>query len=75
LGSPGNAAAVAPLSSAIASDDTRVAMSAIRGLGRIKIAEARVVLASAAQSHPDASVRRRAQAELRVLEAHQGWSR
>jgi hypothetical protein len=75
LGSPGNAAAVAPLSNAIASDDTRVAMSAIRGLGRIGTAEARVVLASAAQSHPNASVRRRAQAELRVAEAYQAGSR
>ncbi|RLB38389.1 MAG: hypothetical protein DRH30_11550 [Deltaproteobacteria bacterium] len=75
LGSPGNAAAVEPLSKAIVSKNLRVAMAAIRGLGRIGTAEARAVLASAATSHPDASVRRRAEAELRVLEAHQGGSR
>ncbi|MBW1762944.1 MAG: HEAT repeat domain-containing protein [Deltaproteobacteria bacterium] len=75
LGSLGNAAAVEPLSKAIVSENPRVAMAAIRGLGRIGTAEARAVLASAATSHPDASVRRRAEAELRVSEAHQGGSR
>ena len=75
LGSPGNTAAVDPLSKAVLSEDTRVAMAAIRGLGAIGTAEARVALASAAASHPDASVRRRAQAELRVLEAHRRGSR
>jgi hypothetical protein len=72
LGSPGNGAAVGPLSEVIVADNARVAMSAIRGLGRIGTAEARAVLASVAESHPDASVRRRAQAELRVLKAHDG---
>lgn len=68
LGSPGNAAAVPSLSEAVASESTRLAMAAIRGLGRIGTADARAVLASAARSHPDATVRRRAEAELNRLE-------
>ena len=75
VGAPGNTAAVVPLSKAILSENPRVAMSAIRGLGKIGTEEARAVLTSAAASHPDASVRRRAQAELRVMEAHRGESR
>lgn len=75
LGSPGNLAAVPPLSKALGSSDTHLAMAAIRGLGATATPEAREALASAAASHPDASVRRRAQAELRILTAHRGGSR
>ena len=75
VGAPGNTAAVVPLSKAILSENPRVAMSAIRGLGKIGTEGARAVLTSAAASHPDASVRRRAQAELRIMEAHRGESR
>lgn len=69
LGSPGNTTAVGPLSKAAASENTRIAMAAIRGLGKVGSAEARAALASIVASHPDASVRRRAQAELRLFEA------
>ena len=70
LGSPGNVSAVEPLSEALASKDKRVAMASIRGLGVIGNPDARAALASAAESHSDASVRRRAAAELRILDAH-----
>lgn len=75
LGSPGNAAAVEPLSQTIVSENQRLAMASIRGLGRIGTAEAHAVLESAATSHPNASVRRRAEAELRVLDAKSRDSR
>lgn len=68
LGSPGNDAAVRPLSRALASEDPRLAMAAIRGLGRVGSEQAREVLRSAAASHPDPGVRRRAQAEIHLLE-------
>jgi hypothetical protein len=67
LGTPGNAAAVAPLSRAVASGDARLRMAAIRGLGRIGSPEARRALEHAAEAHADADTRRRAAAELRVL--------
>jgi HEAT repeat protein len=70
LGTPGNAVAVGPLSEALNSKEKRIAMAAIRGLGAIGNAEARVALASAAESHDDSSIRRRAAAELRILDAH-----
>jgi hypothetical protein len=66
-GTPGNAAAVAPLSRALASSDARLRMAAIRGLGRIGSPEARRALEQAAEAHADADTRRRAAAELRVL--------
>jgi hypothetical protein len=68
LGSPGNATAVPPLAKAVASEDTRLATAAIRGLGRVGTTKAREVLSSAAHSHSAPSVRRRATAELRRLD-------
>jgi hypothetical protein len=69
------AAAVEPLSQTIVSENQRLAMASIRGLGRIGTAEAHAVLESADTSHPNASVRRRAEAELRVLDAKSRDSR
>jgi hypothetical protein len=66
LGSPGNTAAIEPLSKALFSDDARLAMAAIRGLSGVGTPEAREAIAAAAASHPDPAVRRRAQAELRL---------
>lgn len=68
LGSPGNAAAVAPLREALLSKEKRLSMAAIRALGAIGNTEARAALGSVAESHPDPSVRRRAAAELHVLQ-------
>lgn len=69
LGTPGNTEAVAPLRQALSSRDSRLAMAAIRGLGSVGTPEARAALRSAAESHPDSKVRRRAQAELRLLDS------
>ena len=68
LGMPGNDAAVAPLSRALASGEARLRMAAIRGLGRIGTPDARAALAAAASGNDDPDARRRAVAELRVLE-------
>ena len=68
LGTPGNDAAVAPLAKLLASDESRVRMAAIRGLGRVATPRARQVLAKTAAAHPDASTRRRAGAEVRLLD-------
>lgn len=68
LGSRGNAAAVAPLTKALHSGEVRLALAAIRGLGRIGTPEARAAIDAAAAAHPDPAVRRRAQAEARLLE-------
>jgi hypothetical protein len=70
LGTPGNDAAVAPLAKLLASDDSRVRMSAIRGLGRVATPRAQQVLVKTARAHPDASTRRRAGAEVRLLDRH-----
>jgi HEAT repeat protein len=67
LGSRGNVAAVAPLTKALHSRDARLATAAIRGLGRIGTPEARAAIDAAAAAHPDPAVRRRAQAEARLL--------
>jgi hypothetical protein len=68
LGMPGNDAAVAPLSRALARGDARLRMAAIRGLGRIGTPAARASLTAAASGNDDPDARRRAEAELRVLE-------
>jgi len=68
LGSQGNATAVAPLTKALHSGEARLAMAAIRSLGRIGTPEARAAIDAAAAAHPDPAVRRRAQAEARLLE-------
>ncbi len=70
LGTPGNDAAVAPLAKLLASDESRVRMAAIRGLGRVATPRAREVLVKTAAAHPDASTRRRAGAEVRLLDRH-----
>jgi hypothetical protein len=67
LGAPGNNAAVAPLSEALRSDDPRLAMAAVRALGRVGTPPARAAIREAASSHPNATVRRRAEAELRLM--------
>ncbi len=68
LGVPGNHEAVAPLARALREGTPGLAMAAIRGLGRIATTAARAVLAEAAREHPVAAVRRRAGAEVRLLE-------
>ncbi len=67
LGSPGNDAAIGPLTVVLSGGDPRLGRSAVRGLGRIATAHAREALRIAAASHPDPDVRRRAQAQLRML--------
>ena len=52
----------------LGSKEPRVRAAAIRGLGRIGTPRAREALAKAAASHPDAATRRRASAEVRLLE-------
>ena len=64
LGVPGNEKAVEPLGRLLASNDERVRMAAIRGLGRIGTPSAQARLAQAAPSHPDPATRRRAGAEV-----------
>jgi hypothetical protein len=68
LGAPGDDAAVAPLRRALSKGDARLRMAAIRGLGRIATARARRALEEAADSHPDPATRRRARAEVKLLE-------
>ena len=67
LGTPGNAAAVAPLAKALDSPDEPLRLASIRGLGRVATPEARAVLDAAARSHPDPATRRRARAEATLL--------
>jgi hypothetical protein len=74
LGTPGNRAAVAPLGAALASDHSSLRLASIRGLGRIATPEARKLLAQAAASHPDPATRRRARAEVIVLDGARGPS-
>ena len=69
LGRPGSRDAVAPLAEALAGDSATLRRAAIRGLGRIATPEALRALESAAASHPDPEVRRRARAAVRKLEA------
>jgi len=47
-----------------------VRMAAIRGLGRVATPGAKQVLVKTAAAHPDAATRRRAGAEVRLLERH-----
>jgi len=70
LGTPGNDAAVAPLAKLLKSDESRVRMAAIRGLGRVATPGAKQVLVKTAAEHPDAATRRRAGAEVRLLDRH-----
>jgi len=69
IGTPKRVAAEKPLSIALRSDEQRLAMAAVRALGRVGTDGAREALEEAARAHPNASVRRRAQAELRMLAA------
>jgi len=68
LGAPGSEAAVAPLAVLLGSPEPRVRAAAIRGLGKVATTGAREALAKAAASHPDASTRRRAGAEVKLLD-------
>jgi hypothetical protein len=70
LGAPGDEPAVAPLSRLLASDSPRVRMAAIRALGRVATPGARDALAQAAASHPDEATRRRAAAEVKLIEVN-----
>ena len=71
LGAPGNEQAVLPLSKLLASDQQRVRMAAIRGLGRIATPSAQAELKKVAASHADSATRRRAGAEVRILAGSQ----
>ncbi len=68
LGAPGSESAVAPLAKLLGSPEPRVRAAAIRGLGKVATSGAREVLAKAAATHPDAPTRRRAGAEVKLLE-------
>ncbi len=68
LGAPGDESAVAPLAKLLDSDEQRVRMAAIRGLAQVGSSGAREVLAKAAAEHPEAATRRRAAAEVKLLE-------
>ena len=70
LGTRGNDAAVVPLAKLFASDESRVRMAAIRALGRVATPAAKQALVKTAADHPDAATRRRAGAEVRLLERH-----
>lgn len=72
LGAPGNDDAVAPLSRLLARDEVRLRLAAIRGLGRIGTAEALASLRVAAAFHPDAETRRRARAEVAIVDHQVG---
>ena len=66
LGVPRNAEAVNPLAAALESADPRLALAAIRALGRIDTPEAHRVLRAAAESNEDPAIRRRAAAEVEL---------
>ena len=68
LGSPGSESAVAPLAKLLGSPEPRVRAAAIRGLGKVATPGAREALAKAAVSHPDGATRRRAGAEVKLLD-------
>jgi len=68
LGVPGHDDAVAPLGRLLAGGDQRLRFAAIRGLGRIGTAPAMEALRHAAAFSADAATRRRAGAEVVVLE-------
>ena len=67
LGTPGNDVAVPALTKALGDDDRRVRSGAIRGLGRIATPAAREAIELAAAFQPDGDTRRRARAEITVL--------
>jgi len=67
LGAPGNDPAVEPLGKLLGSNEPRVRMAAIRGLGRIGTPSAHARLTQAAGNHPDPATRRRAGAEVARL--------
>ncbi len=69
LGVPGNDAAVPALASALAADDAGLRGAAVRALGAVATDAAREALARAAEAHPRPATRRRAAAELQLLEA------
>jgi hypothetical protein len=68
LGTPGNDAAVEPLAHLLSHADSRVRFAAVRGLGRTGTPHAIETLRHAAAFHTDPSTRRRAGAEVAVLE-------
>ncbi len=68
LGAPGNDEAVVRLTRVLAAGDQRLRFAAIRGLGRIGSTSALEALRHAAAFHTDATTRRRAGAEVVVLE-------
>jgi len=68
LGAPGSESAVAPLAKLFGSPEPRVRAAAIRGLGKVATPGAREALAKAAASHPDEATRRRAGAEVKLLD-------
>jgi hypothetical protein len=67
LGGMRNDMADGRLAALLASDEPRLRMAAIRGLGRAGTAAALQTLSKAAESHRDAETRRRARAEVKVL--------
>ncbi len=66
LGRPGRDEAIVPLARALRAGNSRVALSAVRGLSAIATPEALEVIRDAVESHPDAAVRRRARAAIEV---------
>lgn len=69
LGVPGEQSVIAPLTVALRSTDRRLAMAAVRALGKVGTSDAGRAIREAASAHPDATVRRRAKAELQRLDA------
>jgi len=67
LGNLRNDFAVKPLTKLLSSEESRLRMAAIRGLGRVGTSAALETLSEAAGSHADPATRRRAAAEVRVL--------
>jgi len=75
LGGMRNGMAVGRLAALLASDEPRLRMAAIRGLGRAGTAAALEALSKAAESHQDVETRRRAGAEVKILMGGQEASR
>jgi HEAT repeats len=68
LGTPGNVDAVPVLERLVGRDEGRLRFAAIRGLGRIGSQDSMAALRRAAAFHPDQATRRRAAAEVTVLD-------
>lgn len=66
---------VPALKALLSSESQALRMASIRALGRVAAPPARAVLEAAAEEHPDPPTRRRARAELRVLEGRGGASK